>query len=122
MQMDHHVMLDWAECHLKRAEDASYAFFRDGPYIVSSQYDVERSTPELGEWVYQYWVRKPVAPFPDKITLHLGDAVHAMRVALDYVAFAAVRRASQADPALVPVNERDIAFPIVTDPTKFSAR
>jgi hypothetical protein len=112
-------MMDWAERHLQCAETASEDFFRKGPYIVSCEYDVERSTSELGEWVYQYWVRKPLVEFSDDIPLHLGDAIHAMRVSLDYIAFAAVANAAQSNPTRPAFKERDIAFPIVRDPVWF---
>lgn len=108
--MDHHAILSWADGHLNRLEVSITAFMKQYPYTLRPDYDdtsLDHTTMVI-----------TIGPFepPDDWVFQIGDALHNMRVALDYLAYRVVTKHSSI------VDEDQVAFPIFDDPVKFNAR
>lgn len=107
--MDHRKILLWADRHLGALEASSARFFEENePYRVGLDHDC--IPPE-------YVVRlkkRPDVVFPDNWVFMIGDAVHNMRVALDYLAFAIV---TKFDPKAAITQ---ILFPIYRTPAEYA--
>jgi hypothetical protein len=99
-------MLAWAERHLEGLEAAIRAYTKKNPTVVVTQYD-----SETGEMVASLRVRN--LPETADWTFRIGDAVHALRVSLDYLAFGIVT----SRPHTLKIEK--VAFPICNDPSKY---
>jgi hypothetical protein len=69
--------------------------------------------------VHQFSLRFKVQPDVWRWALLLGDAMHNMRCALDHIVYALAVRQTGQDP---PENDRDLAFPICSDPEYWNTR
>lgn len=86
--MDHHTILSWADGHLNRLEVSITDFMKQYPYTLRQDYDdisLDHTTMVIG-----------IGPFepPDDWVFQIGDALHNMRVALDYLAYHVVTKHS----------------------------
>lgn len=94
---------NWAEHHLKLIETRITDFIGDDPYPVLTD-----SHPKLG--VYHACLVYPKKLPARELTLMIGDCVHNMRSALDYIAWE-LAGASMADTeTMFPIYETDIGF------------
>jgi len=94
-------MLGWADRHLQCLKTIQAAFLATQPYQLIKGYD--ESTREQLVYV------RVVNPPPDDLVLQIGDTLHSMRVALDYLAFSIATRHA---PTFAENTPRAIAFPI----------
>lgn len=111
--MDHRLMLGWAVRNLDSLETAMLAFHQSDPYRLWGDEDEETGERRLR-------VRIVDASHPDEWAFQVGDIVHNLRVALDYVAFAhAVGR----DGTIREngVRRREVQFPICTKTENWSS-
>jgi hypothetical protein len=113
--MDHEKMLSWADRQLRRVEASANRFMRKKPYITAFQPDLKTRTDESLEYDLIVWLRRPIEEPPEDAPFLVGEALHAMRVSLDYLAMRVVTKANPG------VSERKVAFPIFTDADEFCA-
>jgi hypothetical protein len=113
--MDHEEMLSWGERHLDRVEASAEDFMRHDPYISSCDPDYERRTADTLEYGFHVWPRVPPEKAPEHVALQIGDALHAFRVALDYLAVHVVLK------AVPTAKECLIAFPIICKADDFAS-
>ncbi len=83
--MDHHRILDWASGHVESVEAMFRAFWEKKPSVLVTKYD-----HVSGEQVVRLRVR--ALPVQDEWTFRIGDTVHSLRVALDYLAYRIVAK------------------------------
>jgi hypothetical protein len=114
-KLDHERMLSWADGHLERAEAAAKRFMGHDPYITDCEPDMKRRTPDSLEYAFTVRRRKPVKRPSEHLVREIGEALHAMRSSLDYLAVHVVLR------ALPSTNERKVAFPIVRQSKYFGS-
>lgn len=82
--MDHERILAWAETHLERLDESTRDFAKKHPAVLVTKYD-----SNTGENVVSLRLRR--LPMMDNWTFIIGDALHNMRVALDYLTFEIVK-------------------------------
>lgn len=99
--MNHERALNWSVHHLKPLRAAITAFEQDheGPLVVE---------PDAVPGEYLVKRPRPIADFPEEWVFQIGDVLHAIRVALDYLAFSIVRPTTKE--AI-----KNTAFPICRD-------
>ena len=97
------VRLDWAKQHIQKLNAALHRFNKANPVSTVTKID-----PKTGE--LSYYVRE-IPPVPTEIPLILGDVLHSLRGALDYLAC-----------GLVPVITRNTKFPIGDSATNYKSR
>ena len=108
--MGHRRILAWADRHLKRAEAMLEPFRKDYPYrvVLKDHFQVRKEVLKLRRL-------KGIPHRPPKdLVLVVGDAIHNMRVALDYLAFAVVMKHNPS------ANKRQIGFPIHDNMTGYA--
>jgi hypothetical protein len=107
--VNHRRILTWAERHIEAVEASSSKFLLEHePYRL--RHDVDSTFPN---YVLRLAV-KPGVTFPDEWVFMIGDAIHNMRVALDYLTFAIV---TKHDPS-TPITQ--ILFPIYHTPKQYA--
>src|SRR5690242_6162326 len=84
--MDHHRVLAWAETHVRHFDESARAFASKHPNVLVTKLD-----SHSGEQVVVLRPRR--LPMMDDWPLIIGDALHNMRVALDYLTFSIVKPA-----------------------------
>jgi hypothetical protein len=82
--VDHQRILAWSETHLERLEGATSAFIKQHPAVLVTKYD-----GTTGENIVTLRLRR--LPIMDEWTFMIGDTLHNMRVALDYLTFQIVK-------------------------------
>jgi hypothetical protein len=92
--------------HLKALDAEIGRFYADETDTIVCEYDSERA-----EYVLRFKILRPIPQH--SWGLLLGDSVHNVRTALDYIAW----RLAGSDPS-----DRRTLFPIYIDPAKFQAR
>lgn len=109
--MQHEQMLAWADRHLNGLEDSIARFITEkNPYPLVTEYD-----HVTGEYVIRLRVR-PDAPQPHEWAFRIGDTLHSLRVALDYLAFRIVTRndpTANIDKVAFPICEKAANYPSV---------
>jgi hypothetical protein len=112
---EHVGMLFWADRHLERVQSSAEDFMRRDPFIASCEPDVKHRTKNTLEYAFTVRHRQPVTAPPEDVAFEIGDALHAMRVSLDYLAVHVVTK------AIPSTDEGKVAFPIFTNPKKFGS-
>ena len=105
--MNHEDALAWADGHVKAVEAELHAYWRKNPTILGRKFD-----GETGEFVHRLLPRR-LPDNPDWVLL-VGDALHNMRVALDYLAFHIVNKypdAPAADQISFPIRKQSTNYP-----------
>lgn len=93
--------MDWAGTRLNEAQTAIDAFLATEPYHLVRKHDGATGEESLHVCV--------VRPVPEDLVFRIGAALHEMRVALDYLAFAIARRNA---PAYVAAHPKAPEFPM----------
>jgi hypothetical protein len=114
--MDHLQMLSWANRHVESVEESAKAFMGKGAYIASSDPEIKREFPHSLDYPVHVRLHEPVIPPPEDAPFHIGDALHAMRVSLDYLAVHVVLKANRR------ANESKVAFPIALKHADFCSQ
>lgn len=102
--MDHERILGWAETHLERLDQSTRAFAKQHPAVLVTRYDYNTA-----ENVVSLRIRP--LPMMDDWTFLIGDTLHNMRVALDYLTFKIVK-----PPLTDRKSVRSTQFPICNRP------
>ena len=93
----------WAEHHLKLIEQSIGDFFNSDPYPIMSDGD-----PENG--VYHACLVYPKKLSVRDLSLMIGDCVHNMRSALDYIAWELAGASLTDTETMFPIYETDVGF------------
>jgi len=104
-------LLGHARSHLATLEAEISQYLASGACSISRTRNIDELR-QGSEWVFTLEVRAPV---PEELSALIGDALHDMRSALDYLVWGlAVREGG--DP---PLHAREVGFPIRTDRADF---
>jgi hypothetical protein len=103
---DAYLKLERAKVHIEDLEKAQSAYFGGGPYKGVPEYDSHVNMT--------FFILKDVPEIPRTISLHIGDAAHNLRAALDYLANTLVRHCGEE-----PGNH--VYFPIAEDAARYQA-
>lgn len=105
--MDHRRALEWAEGHLEALKASISEYTEKHPIVLVTKHDYV-----TGEQVVSFRIR-PLPHISEKWTFRIGDTLHNLRVALDYLTFRIVAK-HPGGPAV-----QKISFPISEDPTLY---
>jgi hypothetical protein len=97
-------MLAWADSHLDTLKASVQGFLANNPYELVTKHDKETGDQSVCVRV--------IRPTPEDWVFRIGDALHDMRVPLDYLAFAIAERHA---PTFAAAKPRKILFPICDD-------
>jgi hypothetical protein len=100
----HRRKLAWAESHIEEIERLIQSWREGNPYRVAMQPDSDGGAKLVGEQLND---------LPDSLGLVIGDALQALRSALDNLAFAL---ALMNNPAMTAEEQQDVSFPIFDRP------
>lgn len=106
------LKLERALYHINELEKCRKEFLNSNPYETSCL----PIKPDKDGKTKQYdLIWKKNNPIPDQFNLILGDAIHNIRAAFDYLAFALVKSYAKDS----PVKEKDISFPFTQNREQF---
>ena len=106
------LKLERALYHINELEKCIKEFLNSNPYEISY---LPIKPDKDGKTERYDVIFKKNNPIPDQFNLILGDAMHNIRAAFDYLAFALVKSYAKDS----PVNEKDISFPFTQNREKF---
>jgi len=100
-----HLKIEQAKKHIADLDAERVRFLGTDPYVGVPKFHPEANSTE--------YILQSLPPIPDSIPLLLGDAVHNLRVALDYLACELVRSAD--------IEPKGVYFPICETVEKYKS-